>query len=295
MPHDTQSLELRVVQSPQKRVKRVASAASPLPVVVFAILHMVCGFMHPRDLLALARTSKALRKVIWNKSFKRAWESSLTTVDQIDAYPFPAEALHMSPAAYALLAFGSWCYHCQKRARLIHWALGIRLCAFCSKTQLVHGECIADMYPYYNLSHHQYSALYNLLCKIPWIRTLNRRNQYENHAYMPHALRDADRWLSLSAAGRAAFEQERKELAVLRLKHASLCESWMDYCASQREKNLADLRANRLSQICERLCDLGWAEEVRRERKTLCEHRRVIEPKVLTEKASSDQLFSARV
>ncbi|KZV99510.1 hypothetical protein EXIGLDRAFT_762604 [Exidia glandulosa HHB12029] len=108
------------------------------------------------------------------------------------------------------------------------------------------------------------------------------------YTYRPHAERDAQLWLSLDAEGRAEFEKQREKQADARVEHALLCEDWVDYCESVRGNRLKELRAARLSQIHERLCNLGWKEELIREQKTIREHALVEKAELLTEQDWED-------
>lgn len=67
--------------------------------------------LHPRDLLALARTTKAVRAVVMNRSAATIWISVLADVgeDGLGGETFPPCPENLLPPQYASIAFDTFC------------------------------------------------------------------------------------------------------------------------------------------------------------------------------------------
>ncbi|KAH7099999.1 hypothetical protein BKA62DRAFT_269566 [Auriculariales sp. MPI-PUGE-AT-0066] len=98
-----------------------------LPLNVF---YDILYLLHPRDLLALSRTDKALRAVLMNRSCAVVWTRVLSTVQFLPKCPE-----FLSPPALTSFVFDAFCeVHCDKPiGKVWHWTLHIRLCTDCSK------------------------------------------------------------------------------------------------------------------------------------------------------------------
>lgn len=62
----------------------------------------VASYLHPRDLLRLARTNKFIRNTVVSKSFRQVWKTSLSIIE----VPLPPESIYKQlpePALSALL------------------------------------------------------------------------------------------------------------------------------------------------------------------------------------------------
>lgn len=105
----------------------------------------VFGFLHPADLLVLARTTNAFRSFLLKRSAAFIWRSARRNVDGL-----PEPPSDMNEVQYASLAFGLACHYrvnqiypnlsvmlscisqgCDRKARDTVWHLRIRSCASC--------------------------------------------------------------------------------------------------------------------------------------------------------------------
>ncbi|KAI0792958.1 hypothetical protein BC629DRAFT_1287280 [Irpex lacteus] len=76
----------------------------PLDVII-----EICSYLHPKDLLNLARSSKDLRKFFMSRNSSSAWKAARATVTQ----PLPGLPLcpaDLSEPAYANLMFDAYCH-----------------------------------------------------------------------------------------------------------------------------------------------------------------------------------------
>ncbi|KAF8844882.1 hypothetical protein BDN67DRAFT_615994 [Paxillus ammoniavirescens] len=108
------------------RVKRGQLAI--LPSLPIEILCEIFCFLHPGDLLALVRTSKAFRRLLMSRSTAFVWRAVRRNVDGL-----PEPPSDMNEVQYAALVFGMECSYegCYKKARYTIWHLRIRSCASC--------------------------------------------------------------------------------------------------------------------------------------------------------------------
>ena len=65
----------------------------------------IFGFMHPRDLLNLARTSKSFRALLMSRSSQAFWKASIEGVDGLPKCP-----PYLSEPAYVNLLFLPHCH-----------------------------------------------------------------------------------------------------------------------------------------------------------------------------------------
>ncbi|KAF7977023.1 hypothetical protein HWV62_4974 [Athelia sp. TMB] len=93
------------------------------------VLYEIFENLAPLDLLHLARTTKALRSVLLNKSATTVWKMARRSVKD-----FPEIPSDMSEPAYANLAFDTHCHNCLTRGVPdVRWALRVRYCKKCAK------------------------------------------------------------------------------------------------------------------------------------------------------------------
>jgi len=70
------------------------------------IVPQIFCFLHPADLLALARTSKAFHRFLLKRSAAFIWRSTRRNVDSL-----PEPPSDMNEVQYASLVFGSGCHY----------------------------------------------------------------------------------------------------------------------------------------------------------------------------------------
>jgi hypothetical protein len=112
---------------------------------LFTIAVQIFCFLHPADLLVLARTSKAFRHFLLKRPAAFIWRSA-----QRNVVGLPEPPSDMNEVQYASLVFGSGCHYqvhqvytdlsamlsrtsqgCDRKARDTVWHLRIRSCASC--------------------------------------------------------------------------------------------------------------------------------------------------------------------
>ena len=85
-------------------------------------LEQIFGFIHPRDLLNLARTTKAFRSFLMNPSAQPLWKASMARVDNLPTCP-----TYMTEPQFINLLFFSHC-HVSQDALSCNLSLMYRSC-----------------------------------------------------------------------------------------------------------------------------------------------------------------------
>ncbi|KAF8838076.1 hypothetical protein BDN67DRAFT_1004531 [Paxillus ammoniavirescens] len=89
-----------------------------MPDMNLDILFHILGFLRPMDLLNLARTSKAFRRLLMHKSSAFAWKTARLQIEGLPECP-----QDLSEPQYANLVFWPHCHNCGKTAPAIYWRI----------------------------------------------------------------------------------------------------------------------------------------------------------------------------
>ncbi|KAI0648274.1 hypothetical protein C8Q79DRAFT_1117631, partial [Trametes meyenii] len=105
-----------------------------MPVDVF---FEVASHMGPLDVLRLSRVSKGFRGLLLSQTSRYIWLAAMKNVDP----PLPECPTHLNEVQYTAMMFDRTCSICGA-GRALHgdFALGMRFCASCWKTQIVRGS-----------------------------------------------------------------------------------------------------------------------------------------------------------
>ncbi|KAI0705068.1 hypothetical protein C8T65DRAFT_809902 [Cerioporus squamosus] len=101
-----------------------------MPKMPLDVLLEIFGFLHPRDLLSLARTTKHFREFLMSRNTAHFWEKARKQVQDI-----PDKPAHLSEPAYANLLFCTHCHNCLKGGAHVtaYWDICARYCASCRR------------------------------------------------------------------------------------------------------------------------------------------------------------------
>ncbi|CDO73568.1 hypothetical protein BN946_scf185014.g38 [Trametes cinnabarina] len=241
------------------------------------ILFEIFGHMHPHDLLHLARTTKALRNVLMRRSAITVWRNALGNVE--DLPPCPPD---LTEPAYANLLFEPHCHFCLKaRVMTVLWVCRVRACKACLKEHFISLTAfLSDRRIPYNLQRPMKASSMVPLEHINNKLVLLKTTADEVIALIEGCKGD---WDAIKA-----LEQER--IAAVKVLEDSAYElaDWQTQQNHRRILNLVDLRNRRRKQIIERLCDLGYGEDLKwmtHDRvEQFVEHPLVKQPKELTDR-----------
>ncbi|CAE6485469.1 unnamed protein product [Rhizoctonia solani] len=93
----------------------------------------IASFLNPKDILALARVNKFLRKLLMQRSAKHIWRAAERNVDRLPPCP-----RHLTNPQYAALVFSKECSSCGITVmRQLDHILGVRLCNACRAAKIV--------------------------------------------------------------------------------------------------------------------------------------------------------------
>ncbi|KAI8989719.1 hypothetical protein BD414DRAFT_459791 [Trametes punicea] len=243
------------------------------------ILFEIFGHLHPADLLHLSRTTKALRSVLMQRSAITIWRNARQNVEDLPDCP-----PDLSEPAYANLLFDQHCHFCIKaRVMTALWTCRSRACKACLKehfTQLF--DLLVAASERMSPSPHQPIKTSSM---VPM-------EYVSNKLLIPK--RVANELLARIAeckGDEVALRELEKErvCAVKRLKEsAALLTEWQIKQNHKRTMDLMEIRSRRRKQIIERLCWLGFGEDLKwmtyDRVEQFMEHPLVKQPKELTDR-----------
>ncbi|KAI0744141.1 hypothetical protein C8Q80DRAFT_1122411 [Daedaleopsis nitida] len=98
-------------------------------VVHSAISAIIFSLLHPRDLLNLARTSKAFRAFLMSRHCASLWKAARQQMPSLPECPS-----HLSEPVYANLVFFTHCHRCLKpKVTIAIWEFSVRYCSECKE------------------------------------------------------------------------------------------------------------------------------------------------------------------
>ncbi|QRV87478.1 asparaginyl-tRNA synthetase [Ceratobasidium sp. AG-Ba] len=105
-----------------------------IPIDVLKEVPHIASYLHPKDILMLARASKTVRKILMQRSAIHMWRSAERNIELLP----PCPPFRINEAQYAALMFTNECSRCGVSVmRGMDEYLGVRLCNACRKTSLV--------------------------------------------------------------------------------------------------------------------------------------------------------------
>ncbi|KAI0362438.1 hypothetical protein OH77DRAFT_1416699 [Trametes cingulata] len=216
------------------------------------ILFEVFGHLHPYDLLQLSRTTKALRNILMHRSAITIWRNARQNVEDLPDCP-----PDLTEPAYANLLFDHHCHFCVRaRVMTVLWTSRVRACKPCLKEH--------------------FTPLFDLLVAaaehLPGPRQLIETSsmvplEYHNHKLYvrnDHAQELLERIKACKGDEAALKELENERTAAANVLKDSAVEltEWQIKQNTKRTIDLYDLRERRRKQIVERLCQLGYGEDL---------------------------------
>jgi len=248
------------------------------------IIDEIMRHLHPRDLLSLSWSSKALHAFLMKKSSAYIWKESLKNVE--DLPPCPGQLIE--PAWVALL-FSPSCTACGTgNSAEPLWEFYARFCEFCKDTMTLEvpsgrTSVLGDKWVIYKEIP---SNMFNKICVATSDVAVYLKSQLDELI---------ETWEKLSKCNdheKLAMFIGMQILQVRAIaKHVSLCADWAKREARSREN---ELLKERLAEIVSRLRALGWSPELsflkRHQYRTLTGHEQVCVPKKLTDRGMHPHL-----
>ncbi|KAI0661318.1 hypothetical protein C8Q70DRAFT_707556 [Cubamyces menziesii] len=263
--HRAAERPLEVQRQPEVAVEvRIKPQVRTLPLSVIEdlaldVLIEIFVQLHPRDLLSLARTSKAFRAFLMNRRSTPVWQTVRRQVSE----KIPECPLELSEPKYAVLLFTSECMHCgQAGVEEAYWKILARYCSVCEKTEIVTEQDIVGLLSDIEDVYQDEEGPVLTLVKDEWryfpclegIQYYHRREV----AQLELLLRSRKRQkLTKRQAIEYAIGAVQKRAKFVR----ELLE-WALRQEAERMREIAHMRSVRASQVKERLVQLGWAEDL---------------------------------
>ncbi|KAF7363713.1 F-box domain-containing protein [Mycena sanguinolenta] len=254
------------VKEPKKRAKgRVASGSTSaavvkpaprnfrrgqlkmLPEMPLDILFEIFSCLEPSDVLNLARTTKDLRNVLMSRSARSIWKSAFLNDPDLPGLPE-----NLNEPQYANLAFSPHCHSCFVAGEhYILWAFQLRLCQKCMEGRFEPSNQVLKKVP-------------GNVLTTPLLRyaTIGYGGSFFSHE---EAAELNAKLLKLKKADPKEFEEfceaRRKQVQEIQ-EHASQAQMAAPKREARMQRMREEARERRKNAICERLRELGYADEV---------------------------------
>ncbi|RDX56849.1 hypothetical protein OH76DRAFT_1395991 [Lentinus brumalis] len=235
-------------QIARRNIRGRRGGLKDMPGMPLDILIEIFGFMHPRDLLNLARTSKSFRALLMSRSSHAMWRASIEGVEGLPKCP-----PYMSEPEYINLLFFPHCHGCLKpNVQTIVFEFAVRYCNACKKEMLFERVHAFDLlqsinglggftgFPFAMIKdgHHlQYHKPEILAFRAQW-----------------DLLPDDDSKKVFAAAAISRVKMMHEALPALH--------KWRDEQKSKRSVELHQIKVDRFHSITAKLRQEGWAEEL---------------------------------
>ncbi|KAJ7444862.1 hypothetical protein FB451DRAFT_1376335 [Mycena latifolia] len=263
-----------------KAVKYLALAfpasSQGFPALPLDILFEIFSYLHPLDLLRLARTTKPFRRFLLNRANVAIWRSAFDN-NAREGGP-PACPSYMAEPAWARVAFEKTCHICFATLRedpgvdSVWWEFGTRYCGDCMGSQVTSTVSVK-----LKRLDPQRSDWETNFPRVPRLRYGQRLSWYYLVAHQREMI---DAFIETEDEElRAAIVESRAEQTRVVMQHSKLCRDWAEQQIKHRREQAHTRqveaenrrRANELKQqatkevrlqaIVAKLKTLGWADE----------------------------------
>ncbi|KAM5534544.1 hypothetical protein V8D89_011748 [Ganoderma adspersum] len=218
-----------------------------MPEMPLDILFEIFAFLHPRDLLNLARATRSFRALLMNRQSVRFWREARQQVEDLPDLPS-----YLSEPAYANLLFFPHCHHCLKpNVHNVLWTFSARYCDPCQTIMFVLEREVSTLlvevfghisFPYVN-SKYNSGRLSGLRYHRPEIDKIKRK------------------WASLrDDEEKAKFREERKAFVTECQQFSREASEWQTMCKIQRSEEGRKLKNERFEAVKHKLREEGFGE-----------------------------------
>ncbi|KAI0372952.1 hypothetical protein BV20DRAFT_963395 [Pilatotrama ljubarskyi] len=218
------------------------------------ILFEVFGHLNPYDLVQLSRTTKALRNILMRRSAITIWRNARRNVEDLPDCP-----PDLTEPAYANLLFDHHCHFCVKaRVMTVLWTSRSRACKPCLKAHFTPlFDVLVAAAEHLPPGPHQ---LIKTSSMVP-MEYLNNKLYVRNDVY--HEILERIKECNGDEAALKKLENERSAMVKVLKDSAVKFTEWQIMQNNKRTMDLLDLRVRRRKQIIERLCELGYGEDLK--------------------------------
>ncbi|KAF8549750.1 hypothetical protein OG21DRAFT_1488305 [Imleria badia] len=236
---------------PAKKRRRKDTATSkkqrggkPLPLAGEAcrlnldVLFLIAAaYIHPIDLLNLARTCKSLRQLLMDRSSAFVWKAARRQVNGLPDCP-----ADLTEHEYANLVFYARCYGCDQYTKTVLWEMRRRYCPDCRIKRFCALSSCHEVVPRNNVLAREHITIEGETTI--WV------DKEQMESFMHQYTHSSDE---------KQFLKDKREQHGMISMHARLCEKWRRDKTSERK---VDLNGEHDNSILERLKQLGYESEV---------------------------------
>ncbi|KAI0768938.1 hypothetical protein BC629DRAFT_806777 [Irpex lacteus] len=238
------------------RMKRVVrgrrAALQQIMSMPMDVIYEICVYLHPKDLLTLARSSKDLRSLFLSRTTLFLWKAARSNVP--DMPPCPED---MSEPAYASLMFDTHCSTCGRRnSGRIYWRCRVRLCKSC------YNELSLDANLAVRVVHDAVQSRMGWCSYIYGCFAYLEPRSLKPTVYKPYVERFHAMILETPPENMETVLKEIQRAMEAVAQSATAMENWFDARNMEASLNRDGLREGRLKSIKAKLEELGWQKEL---------------------------------
>ncbi|RPD57601.1 hypothetical protein L226DRAFT_610638 [Lentinus tigrinus ALCF2SS1-7] len=248
-----------VARRGDRHIRGKRGGLEDMPGMPLDVLIEIFGFLHPRDLLNLARTTREFRDFLMSRDAISFWKASRK---QVEGLPDPPPGV--SEPAYANFLFFNYCHGCLKTGShvMIYWKFLARYCKACKTDCLV-----SNTYKATGAIMSEFRAL------VPSERSILNAVTLKDgrHYYLWYQKAEVDQLaeqynalLKSEPDKRRAFVLERIASVEQRHKMAAALDEWHEGIKKETLAEKDALRDERVDAVLEKLRAEGWGDEVDR-------------------------------
>ncbi|KXN91510.1 hypothetical protein AN958_00772 [Leucoagaricus sp. SymC.cos] len=247
-PEADGSEEPRVAR-PDGRVKGRRGHLQLMTEMPMDVLFEILSSLEPIDLLHLSWASKALHSIVMGKSARYLWERAFEALCA-SPHPPPQCPSDITLAQYTKLLFDKRCMECNSpHGSHVIWPHRLRVCANCLEGSRF--TVLTSPYRYWMV--------------IPMIRTfVHGRYQTFVLASEFDEIKAKMDTMNPNGAELREFTKQRGEWVTTRRQDEWKFSQWQREQKRDRKNELEDIRIKRRAVIVDKLCELGWRDEIER-------------------------------
>ncbi|KAI0705063.1 hypothetical protein C8T65DRAFT_809895, partial [Cerioporus squamosus] len=252
-----------------------------MPNMPLDVLFEIFRFLHPRDLLNLARTTKDFRALLMRRSSASFWATSRKQIQELPEIPE-----NLSEPAYANLLFYNHCHRCLRTGLHVsaYWDIQARYCSGC-RDIMITSSCTNDEL-IAMVEDCELTDLSDIVTPI-YVRSADG---YGYHFPELEEVKSVCVTLK-KKEDKIEYIRERQQVVRQRQSHARELSVWEDLVKQNAIEEEAAVVAERREAIWAKLRDAGWGEDLDRlsstDRTALSNMNVVCRPSKLTNRSWS--------
>ncbi|KAL1942082.1 hypothetical protein VTO73DRAFT_6612 [Trametes versicolor] len=244
---------------PRRAIRGRRGGLKDMPNMPLDILIEIFSCMHPRDLLNIARTSKAFRAFLMSRSAAPFWKAARKQVGGLPECPS-----FLSEPQYANLLFFTNCHNCLKpNIQTTVWEIYARYCQPC-KDKLI----LPDVFNGHALLREIKTEVEVDVTEFITVIYVSQTKHVPYHMacfHLPEVLRLQEKWKGCTTDNeKTRCIQEQADTLKERKAPLNALRLWKAAQLDGRAAELEAIRQARVQSILERLRQEGWEDELGR-------------------------------